>query len=141
MKKCSKCKQDKDLSMFGKCSANKDGLRSDCKECRKSEKKKTDMTEDQLYDECHRLFEYDDMSGKLINKTVNGTSELGAEIAKLDDFYVCKAKRYFEYFTGISASATLSTVACQMSRRLVILNSHHMPTVAINSPWIKVTMY
>ena len=26
---------------------------------------------------------------------------LGTEITKLDDFYVCLAKRYYQYFTGV----------------------------------------
>ena len=34
-KKCSKCHTEKPLSMFSKCSRNKDGLRFSCKECQK----------------------------------------------------------------------------------------------------------
>ena len=35
-KVCSKCKVEKDLTEFGKYSASKDGLRYECKPCRKS---------------------------------------------------------------------------------------------------------
>ena len=35
-KVCSKCKVEKDLTEFGKYSASKDGLRHECKPCRKS---------------------------------------------------------------------------------------------------------
>lgn len=39
MKKCTKCKIKKELSEFGKMSSTRDGLRSDCKSCRKVESK------------------------------------------------------------------------------------------------------
>jgi len=37
MKKCSKCKEVKPISMFGKLSKAKDGLRYSCSECRRQE--------------------------------------------------------------------------------------------------------
>ena len=37
MKVCSKCQQEKDVSAFGKMSQSSDGLRPNCKECRKAE--------------------------------------------------------------------------------------------------------
>ncbi len=36
-KKCSICEQSKTLSEFGKSSRNKDGLKGQCKECRRAE--------------------------------------------------------------------------------------------------------
>lgn len=39
MKICSKCKAEKDLSLFNKMSKSIDGLRPDCKECRSIETK------------------------------------------------------------------------------------------------------
>jgi hypothetical protein len=36
MKECPKCKVKKDFSEFGKCASKKDGLQSNCKECRKA---------------------------------------------------------------------------------------------------------
>lgn len=37
-KMCSKCKKDKDLSEFNKCSRVKDGRKSQCRECQQKEK-------------------------------------------------------------------------------------------------------
>ncbi len=39
MKRCSKCNVDKQLNVFSKCAANKDGLHRWCKECSKAAKK------------------------------------------------------------------------------------------------------
>lgn len=44
------------------------------------------------------------VTGTLINQSVNGISGLGSAMANTDDFYQCAAKRYFEFFTGISVS-------------------------------------
>lgn len=41
-KKCSKCKLEKPIRAFGKLKKAKDGLRYQCKECRKSEKSRTE---------------------------------------------------------------------------------------------------
>jgi len=55
MKKCSKCKSEKDRSSFGKRSNVSDGLRSECNECRKKyiilNKKKIAKYKKQYYDE------------------------------------------------------------------------------------------
>lgn len=40
--------------------------------------------------------------GQLVFKEVSSLDDLTTEILKLDDLYVCAAKRYFEYFTGIN---------------------------------------
>jgi hypothetical protein len=40
--------------------------------------------------------------GKLIHKEVTGLTALGAAISDTDDLYACAAKRYYEFFTGIS---------------------------------------
>lgn len=42
-----------------------------------------------------------DYTGKLVNVKVNGIREFAAAIMDTDDFYICAAKRYYEYFTGI----------------------------------------
>lgn len=39
--------------------------------------------------------------GDLISTSVNGVEALAQEILQQDDFYICAAKRYYEYFTGI----------------------------------------
>ncbi len=41
--------------------------------------------------------------GKLIDETVSSVEDLGNKMAQKDEMYVCLAKRYYEYFTGISA--------------------------------------
>lgn len=44
------------------------------------------------------------MTGELVNRPVNNVAELGQAMAETQDLYYCAAKRYFEYFTGISVS-------------------------------------
>lgn len=39
--------------------------------------------------------------GKLLNQSVIGIEEMGDYIATVDDLYICAAKRYFQFFTGI----------------------------------------
>lgn len=39
-------------------------------------------------------------SGELINQTVNSIQELGQALVDTDDYYLCAAKRYYEFFTG-----------------------------------------
>ncbi len=39
--------------------------------------------------------------GKLIEKPVENLKQLGRELVGVDDLYICAAKRYFEFFTGI----------------------------------------
>lgn len=41
--------------------------------------------------------------GKLVDIPLNNHLELAQSFANLDDLYVCAARRYFEYFTGIRA--------------------------------------
>lgn len=43
------------------------------------------------------------LHGELISRELSSLEELGNEFLKTDDLYVCAAKRYFEYFTGIKA--------------------------------------
>ena len=50
-----------------------------------------------------RLF-FRNHAGALIDEPVSGISNLGAKILAQDDFYICLAKRYYEYFTGVSAN-------------------------------------
>lgn len=53
MKKCCKCKEEKELVMFGKLKASPDGLRYDCNECRKKyrqeNKDKIKLKQDEYY--------------------------------------------------------------------------------------------
>lgn len=41
--------------------------------------------------------------GDLINLPIKSFSELASAISKQDDYYICFAKRYYNYFTGIDA--------------------------------------
>lgn len=43
-KVCSKCKQEKDVSMYGKEKGGKDGYRAECKECKKANRSARDKT-------------------------------------------------------------------------------------------------
>lgn len=45
---------------------------------------------------------YRSYDGTLIDENVSGIADLGAKLAGEDDFYICAAKRYFKYFTGIN---------------------------------------
>lgn len=40
-------------------------------------------------------------TGRLVKRNLSSIQELGTAIAEQDDYYVCLAKRYFEYFTGV----------------------------------------
>ncbi len=40
--------------------------------------------------------------GELVDTNVSGVNELAAKILDQDDLYICTAKRYYEYFTGVS---------------------------------------
>ncbi|MBX3020224.1 MAG: hypothetical protein KF799_00995 [Bdellovibrionales bacterium] len=46
---------------------------------------------------------YRSYDGTLINTPVTSVADIGAKLANYDDFYICAAKRYFQYFTGINA--------------------------------------
>lgn len=54
---------------------------------------------------------YRDHNNRLIKVAVNGTAQLGAELAKSDDFYRCVAKRYYEFFTGYNVNLAERNVA------------------------------
>lgn len=43
---------------------------------------------------------YRDHTNKLFKIPVEGSSQLGLELSKSDDFYRCVAKRYYNFFTG-----------------------------------------
>ncbi|MEQ1875999.1 MAG: hypothetical protein ABL958_05090 [Bdellovibrionia bacterium] len=47
---------------------------------------------------------YRSYDGTLIDVPVSGLTNVGFELAKTNDLYVCAAKRYFEYFTGIGVN-------------------------------------
>lgn len=41
------------------------------------------------------------LSGKLINQSVSDLNDLGRALTATDDYYLCAAKHYFQFFTGI----------------------------------------
>lgn len=43
-------------------------------------------------------------SGDLIDQQVTSVADLGSKISDTDDFYICAAKRYYKYFTGIEVN-------------------------------------
>lgn len=49
--------------------------------------------------------------GKMINDPIANFEELGAKIESLEDYYICGAKRYYRYFTGIDVSLQPMTAA------------------------------
>lgn len=44
---------------------------------------------------------YRDYKGQLINTALTSISDLGAKLAATDDFYICAAKKYYQYFVGV----------------------------------------
>lgn len=47
---------------------------------------------------------YRNYQGNLINISVTGPDDLGQKISQQDDYYICAAKRYYKYFTGLDAN-------------------------------------
>ena len=47
-------------------------------------------------------FIFRNFKGELLTKKVTGVQEMGDYMATVDDLYLCAAKRYFEFFTGIN---------------------------------------
>ncbi len=47
---------------------------------------------------------YRTYNGELVNREVSNVQELGEALAEKDDFYICTAKKYFNFFTGINVS-------------------------------------
>lgn len=45
---------------------------------------------------------YRDYLGTLVNQPISSISDLGAKLATQNDFYICAAKRYYQYFTGVN---------------------------------------
>lgn len=54
---------------------------------------------------------YRDHLNVLHKVPVNGTAQLGAELAKTDDFYRCVTKRYYQFFTGYNVNLAERNVA------------------------------
>jgi hypothetical protein len=44
------------------------------------------------------------LTGALVDKNVTGIASLGQAMVATDDYYLCAAKRYFEFMTGISVA-------------------------------------
>ncbi len=45
---------------------------------------------------------YRNYAGNLVNQDVRGLSAMGAAVAAQDDIYMCAAKRYYNFLTGVS---------------------------------------
>lgn len=46
-------------------------------------------------------FYFRSYNGNLINQTLANVGDLGKTISETDDYYICLAKRYYSYFTGV----------------------------------------
>ncbi len=53
---------------------------------------------------------YNNYAGKLVNVNVRGIPALGAAVANQDDIYMCAAKRYYNFLTGVSVPLDPITV-------------------------------
>lgn len=52
-----------------------------------------------------------DIYGALVNEPVSTINDIGAILARRDDIYICAAKRYYQYFTGIDVELVPMTAA------------------------------
>lgn len=48
-----------------------------------------------------------DIYGKLVNEEISSYQDIGEILAKKDDMYICAAKRYYQYFTGIDVDLSI----------------------------------
>jgi hypothetical protein len=52
-----------------------------------------------------------DIYGNLVDQEIKTFGDIGAAFAKRDDMYICAAKRYYQYFTGIDVELLPMTAA------------------------------
>ena len=52
-----------------------------------------------------------DIYGKLVNEPISSVADIGTILSKRDDIYICAAKRYYQYFTGIDVELVPMTDA------------------------------
>ncbi len=64
--------------------------------------------------------------GTLVSVDTTNVADLGAKIADTNDFYVCMAKKYYQYFTGINANLSdpglYSVPAGEAAHRTAVIN-------------------
>ncbi len=75
----------------------------------------------------HGLLKYRSYDGRLVEIPVTGLQQLGEQLAQTQDYYVCLAKRYFEYFTGISVSLDPEAAVSVPERGLSSLQEKDFP--------------
>lgn len=65
-----------------------------------------------------------DWSGNLTDKEIVGLEELGQELTQIDDYYMCAAQRYYQFFTGDTepnfTSSASSDEEVESSRQAII---------------------
>lgn len=54
---------------------------------------------------------YRDFNNRLVSVQLDNLTDLGNALLERDDFYICTAKRYYQYFTGIDADIGPMTAA------------------------------
>ncbi len=50
------------------------------------------------------------LTGALVDKPVSNIASLGDAMSKTDDYYLCAAKRYFQFMTGIEIALTIALI-------------------------------
>ncbi len=75
------------------------------------------------------LLYYRNYLGNLVNTPASNVETLGAAIAQQDDYYICAAKRYYEYFTGVTVTigdigdpAAPALSAGELNRRNILID-------------------
>ena len=55
----------------------------------------------------HGKFIYQDIRGNFINKNIKTLDDLGSALLETDDVYLCTAKKYLNFLTGINVNMNL----------------------------------
>ncbi len=76
----------------------------------------------------HGVLYYRDYTGVLVNKPVTSIANLGLTLSQSNDFYLCLAKRYYEYFIGVSVDI-FDPLDPRYRNKGDVMNTHHQNVI------------